>query len=117
MKNKEFGKVLEIRTKNFALQIIKVSKLLPNTIENRVIKNQLVKSGTSIGANYREANKARSKADFKNRIGICRSETNETIYWLEIIIESNIIKPEGIIYTHSEAKEFLAIFTSILNKL
>jgi len=49
------------------------------------VKNQITKSGTSIGANYYEANKARSKADFKNKIGICKSEANETIYWLEII--------------------------------
>ncbi|MBT6835545.1 MAG: four helix bundle protein, partial [Bacteroidetes bacterium] len=64
MDNKEFSKVLEKRTKEFALSIIKSSILLPKTEEGRVIKNQITKSGTSIGANYREANRSRSKADF-----------------------------------------------------
>jgi four helix bundle protein len=54
-----------------------------------VIKNQITKSGTSIGANYREANRARSKADFRNKIKICESEASETVYWLELILILN----------------------------
>jgi len=68
MNNKVFGEELESRTKKFAISIIKLSVLLPNSLENNVIKNQITKSGTSIGANYREANRARSKTDFKNKI-------------------------------------------------
>jgi len=82
MENKEFSKQLENRTKKFALSIIKLSISLPNTPESRVIKNQITKSGTSIGANYREANRSRSKADFKNKIKISESEASETVYWL-----------------------------------
>ena len=67
MNNKEFGKQLENRTKMFALKVIKHSSRIPISIESRVLKNQLTKSGTSIGANYREANRPRSKADFKNK--------------------------------------------------
>ncbi|MCP3931954.1 MAG: four helix bundle protein [Bacteroidetes bacterium] len=96
MENKEFGKQLEIRTKKFAISIIKLSISLPNTREGKVIKNQLTKSGTSVGANYREANRARSKADFRNKIKISESEASETVYWLEIIKELKWIDPEKI---------------------
>jgi four helix bundle protein len=68
MNNKEFGRQLEERTKAFAIKIIRLSASLPCTVEGRIVRNQLTKAGTSIGANYREANRARSKADFKNRI-------------------------------------------------
>ncbi len=68
MDNREFSKNLETRSKKFAVSIIRLSIALPNTPESKVIRNQVTKSGTSIGANYREANRARSRADFKNRI-------------------------------------------------
>ncbi len=117
MDNKEFSKQLETKTKRFAISIIKISAQLPNTPESKVIRNQVTKSGTSIGANYREANRSRSKADFASRIRISESEASETIYWLEIIeelkwAESNDI--EGIL---KEADEILAIFTSISKSL
>jgi len=111
--NKEFAKQLEIRTKKFAVAIIKLSALLPNTVEGKVVKNQLTKSGTSVGANYREANRARSRADFKNRIKICESESSETVYWLEIIDEMDWIKEDELMPVYKESKELLAIFTSI----
>ncbi|MCD4723774.1 MAG: four helix bundle protein [Bacteroidales bacterium] len=117
MKNLEFGKFLEDRTKNFAIGIIRLSSSLSNSPENLVIKNQITKSGTSVGANYREANKSRSKADFKNRISICQSETNETLYWPEIVMEIDSLNAEKTQKIHNEAKELLAIFTSIINKL
>ena len=113
MDNKEFGKKIEQRTKEFAIQIIKISVSLPSSSEGRVIKNQLTKSGTSVGANYREANRARSKADFKNKIKICESEASETVYWLEIIDKLNWIKSEELQLIMKEASELLAIFTSI----
>ena len=84
MDNKEFSRELEKRTRKFAMRIISLSTKLPNTPEGRVMRTQITKSGTSIGANYREANRARSKADFKNKIRICESEASETQYWLEI---------------------------------
>jgi len=87
MENKEFARQLEKRTKKFAIDIIKLSTDLPSTPEGRVIRNQITKSGTSIGANYREANRARSKADFLNKISIAESEASETVYWLEIMEE------------------------------
>jgi four helix bundle protein len=117
MDNKEFSKQLEDRTKKFALSVIRLSISLPNTPESRVIKNQITKSGTSIGANYREANRSRSKADFKNKIKISESEASEIAYWLEIINDLNWIDDKTIKTISNEAAEILAIFTSISNKL
>jgi four helix bundle protein len=113
MENKEFAKQLENRTKIFAITIIKLSSSLPNTPEGRVIRNQVTKSGTSIGANYREANRARSKADFLNKISISESEASETVYWLEIIEELEWAEHQKIQAAVTEANELLAMFTSI----
>ena len=117
MNNKEFGKELEKRTKIFAISIIKLSSSLPFTPEGKVVRNQITKSGTSVGANYREANRARSKADFTNKIKICESEASETAYWLEIIDELNWSKTQNLQVILSEANEILAIFTSVATKL
>ena len=117
MENKEFAKQLEERTKKFAISIIKLSVLLPNTPEGRTIRTQITKSGTSIGANYREANRSRSKADFTNKIKICESESSETIYWIEIITDMNWINTQKTEVIVSEANEILAIFTTIGKKL
>ena len=112
MDNKEFAKQLELRTKKFAISVIRLSAQLPATVEGRVIRNQFTKAGTSVGANYREANRARSKADFSNKIRICESESSETIYWLEIIEDLNWIAPEKTKPVLAEANELLSIFTS-----
>jgi four helix bundle protein len=113
MKNKEFAKELERRTLLFAVRIIRLSTHLPNTPEGRVVKNQITRSGTSMGANYREANRARSRADFKNRIAICETEASETQYWIEVIKETGWLPWEGLKADHAECSELLAIFTSI----
>jgi four helix bundle protein len=113
MNNKEFGKQLEVRTKKFAISIIDLSVSLPNTPECKVIKYQITKSGTSVGANYREANRSRSKADFANKIKICESEASETVYWLEIITDLSWVDSEKIKLIFIEANEILALFTSI----
>jgi four helix bundle protein len=113
---KKFAKELEERTRRFAIRIIRLSATLPNTPEGRAIRTQMTKAGTSVGANYREANRARSKADFRNKIAICESEASETQYWLEVIVGMgwkswNEIQPD-----YDECSELLAIFTSIGNK-
>ena len=113
MNNKEFGKELEKRTKKFAVRIIRLSVRLPNTPEARVVRYQMTKAGTSVGANYREANRARSKADFRNKIDICESEASETQYWLEMIIEVGWLTWEDLKWEYEECSELLAIFTSI----
>lgn len=113
MDNKEFSKRLEERTKKFAIDLVRLSAKLPNTTEGRVIRNQLTKAGTSVGANYREANRARSRADFSNKIKICESETSETLYWIEIITDLKWIEIKDTEPIISEANEFLGIFSSI----
>ncbi|MDA3890471.1 MAG: four helix bundle protein [Salinivirgaceae bacterium] len=117
MDNKEFSKKLEERTKKFAISVIKLSSMLPNTPEGRVLRNQVTKSGCSIGANYREANRARSKADFKNKIKISEGESSETVYWLEIVEDLKWIESCELKSVINEAIENLAIFTSISSKL
>jgi len=113
MDNQEFAKQLENRTQEFAIAIIKLSTKLPNTPEGRVVRNQITKAGTSVGANYREANRARSKADFRNKIKICESEASETQYWLLIVIEMKWLSKEKVDPLYKESGELLAIFTSI----
>ena len=108
---------MEKRTKDFASSIIELSSSIPNSIETRVVKNQLIKAGTSIGANYREANRARSKPDFVSKIRICESEASETVYWLEILSGINSIVQVSLIAITDEAKELLAIFSSISKTL
>ena len=116
MERKQFAKDLEKRTRKFAVQIIRLSIRLPNTPESMVIRNQMTKSGTSIGANYREANRSRSKADFRNKIKICESEASETQYWLEVIVEAGWVTWDKVKPEYEECSELLAIFTSIGKK-
>ncbi|MCK4558967.1 MAG: four helix bundle protein [Calditrichia bacterium] len=116
MDNKEFAQKLEKRTLEFAIQIIRLSSKLPNTPEAKVVKYQITKAGTSIGANYREANRARSRADFMNKIRICESEASETLYWLEIIRTIKWLDEKTTQKEFEECKEFLALFTSISHK-
>jgi len=116
MNRKKFAKDLEKRTRLFAVRVIKISAKLPNTPEGRVVRNQLTKAGTSVGANYREANRARSKADFRNKIKICESESSETQFWLEVITEVKWLTWEEIKNDYEECSELLALFTSIGSK-
>ena len=108
-----FSRELEKRTLRFAVMIIRLSAKLPNTPEGRVVRNQIAKSGTSAGANYREANRSRSKAEFKSKIRICESELSETQYWLEVIKETDWLPWEELKADYAECSELLAIFTSI----
>jgi four helix bundle protein len=110
---KGFAKELEKRTLKFAVSIIKLSARLPNTVEGKVVRNQVTKSGTSIGANYREANRSRSRADFKNKIKICESEASETQYWLELIIEAGWLTAAEINVEYDECSQLLALFSTI----
>src|ERR1043165_2475403 len=109
-------KDLEHRTKRFSLNVIKFTAAVPRTREADVLARQLLRSGTSIGANYREANRSVSRADFANKIGVVQKEASETQYWLELFIESKLLKAAPV-ELHAEATELLAIFTSIGKKL
>jgi four helix bundle protein len=113
MKNKEFARALEARTLKFAVSIIKLAAKLPNSAEGRVVRTQITKSGTSPGANYREANRSRSKADFKSRIRICESELSETQYWLDVIVAVGWLNFSDIKAEHDECGQLLALFATI----
>ncbi len=117
MNNKEFSKQIEERTKRFAVEIVKISATLPESSEMRVLRAQITKSGTSIGANYREANRSRSKADFANKIRICEGEASETVFWLEVLANTIKGNTDSINSLAKESTELLAIFTSISNSL
>ena len=113
---KDFAKELEKRTLRFAVQIIRLSVSLPNTPEARAVRTQITKCGSSVGANYREANRSRSKADFKNKIAICESEASETQFWLKVIKEIGWKTKKEVSAEYEECSELLAIFTSIGKK-
>ncbi len=107
---------LEDRTLEFGRRIIRLAKALPKNTVNFKLIDQLVRSGTSMGANYREANETETKKDFKFRIRICRKEGKETIYWLKLIIEANPNFEEKIKPLLKETMELVKIFASILEK-
>jgi four helix bundle protein len=110
-------KDLELRTKRFSVTVIKFTAALPRTREADTLSRQLLRSATSIGANYREANRGVSRADFVNKIGIVQKEASETQYWIELLIESGIATKSNAEAMHKEASELLAIFTAIGKKL
>jgi four helix bundle protein len=103
---------LKDRTKKFALNIIKLANDLPKNSVGRIIETQLVKAGTSVGANYRAACRAKSNADFVYKINIVEEESDETQFWLELIIEDGLLKEDLVNPILKEAKELTAIFTS-----
>ena len=106
-------KDLKERTKQFALKIIRLVTSLPRTREADIIGRQLLNAGTSIGANYRESNRSRSKAEFRSKIGIVEQEADEYFYWLELLKESGITKGKRLEEILIEADELVAIFTTI----
>ena len=102
--------ILRDRTKQFALRIIKVVNALPKTVTGRAIGNQLIRCGTSIGANYRAACRGRSKAEFNSKLHIVLEEADESIFWLELIIEAGLLPKNRIQTILAEADELTAIF-------
>jgi four helix bundle protein len=106
---------MKVRTKEFAKQTISLCRQLPSTQEGRLIGGQFFRSGTSVGANYRAACRARSKADFISKLGIVLEETDESLYWMEILNENKIVNSKFLVELMKEAKELIAIFVSSLN--
>jgi four helix bundle protein len=107
---------LEERTKKFAVQVVKTVAAFPKTSEGQIIGRQLLRAGTSIGANYREANRAESKNDFVHKIGVAEKEAAETIYWLEICRDSGIGSEKQIAGLLDESGQLLAILITIGRK-
>ena len=103
------------RTKSFALRIIKLVEALPSNRTSDVIGRQLVRSGTSVGANYRAACRAKSIADFVAKMGTVEEEADESSFWLEVIIESGLMKEEMVKDLMNEADQIVAIIVSSIN--
>jgi four helix bundle protein len=105
-------KELKQRTKSFSLRVIRLVGALPRTVEGRAVCGQLIRCGTSVGANYRAACRGRSKAEFIAKLGIVEEEADECCFWMEIIIESNLMKDELVRPLLQEASEIVAIMTA-----
>src|SRR5438874_13757251 len=103
---------LRARTKAFALRVIRLYVALPKTTEAQVIGKQLLRSGTSVGAHYREAKRARSTAEFISKIECGLQELDETIYWLELLSESEIVPESRLSSLKTEAEELMKILVS-----
>ncbi|GAB4545215.1 MAG: four helix bundle protein [Anaerolineales bacterium] len=106
---------LRSRTKAFALRIIRMYRSLPKSGEARVIGNQVLRSGTSVGAQYREACRAKSPADFVNMMEGALKELDESAYWLELLVESEIVPAERLAELQKETDELIAIFVASIN--
>jgi four helix bundle protein len=100
------------RTKQFALRIFKLVGALPQTIQGKAVAAQLIRSGTSVAANYRAACRARSKAEFVAKLGIVEEEADETAFWLELIIETELVPSAKVKPLLIEAREIVAIMAS-----
>lgn len=103
---------LKMRTKKFAIRIVRLFQALPHREDARTLGKQLLRSGTSVGANYRAVCRSRSKAEFLARLGIVVEEIDETVFWLELLVEANIVSQQRLGSRQQEAKELLAIFAS-----
>jgi four helix bundle protein len=108
---------LEERTAKFGENIIRFCKSIKQDTVNKPLINQLVRSGTSVGANYMEANGASSKKDFRNKIYICKKEAQETKHWLRMIVHCNEEKKDDIGKIHKECQELILIFGKIISSL
>lgn len=100
---------LKARTRQFALRVFRLAECLPDTPTARVIRNQMIRCGSSVGANYRAACRAKSKPDFVSKMGTVEEEADETIYWMELLIDTGIVKQNRIADLMSEADQILSI--------
>ena len=103
---------LKARTKTFAVRVIRLVDALPNSVKGRAISNQIMRSATSVAANYRAACRARSRAEFIAKIGIVEEEADETAFWLELIVECEIRSAKQIAPLLKEASELVAIMAA-----
>jgi four helix bundle protein len=106
------AEILKQRTKQFAVRIIRLFREMPRTEEAKVIGRQVLRSGTSVAANYRAVCRARSKAEFIAKIGVVVEEIDETVFWFELMVDSGIFSPEKMSSLLKESNELLAIFAA-----
>jgi four helix bundle protein len=105
---------MRARTKQFTLRVMKVVSALPDNTQGRIISHQLMKSGSSVGANYRAVCRARTRRDFINKLGVVIEEADESAFWLEVTGEGNVLDPRQLAPLLQEANEIVAILTAAL---
>ena len=105
---------LKERTKRFALQVIRLCRAMPRSSDSLIITRQLLRSATSVGANYRAVCRARSTADFVSKLGIVLEEADETLFWLELLVDSGTAKADAAAPLLREANELVSIFVASL---
>ena len=106
---------LKARTKRFALRIVNLVESLPRTQTSQVMGKQLLRCGTSVAANYRAACRARSNADFIAKMGIVEEETDESVFWIEMLVDTNIVKHDLVKDLLDEGNQFTAIWVTSIN--
>jgi four helix bundle protein len=109
---KKGGADLKARTKRFAVRVFKLVDALPRTIQGRAVANQIIRSGSSVAANYRAACRARSRAEFIAKIGIVEEEADETLFWLELIVDTDLLDLKRIAPLLKEVDELVAIMAA-----
>ena len=112
MTDLEFGEQMKGRTKAFALRIIRMFRALPRSAEARAIGEQILRSGTSVGANYRAVCRARSLREFVAKMGVVLEEADETSFWMELLAEAEIVSPKRMGSLSQEACELVRIFSA-----
>src|SRR5260370_28635511 len=103
---------LKNRTKQFAIRIVRLFRSLPKTEEARIVGRQMLRSGTSVAANYRAVCRARSKAEFIAKLGVVVEEADETVFWLEFLVDTDIVPEARMTSLLAEANELLGIFAA-----
>lgn len=103
---------LKDRTRGFAIRIVRLCRTLPRTMEGKVISYQLLRCGTSVGANYRAVCRARSRAEFSAKLGVVIEEADEAVFWLELLTDVGIFRKEQLHHLITEADELVAIFVA-----
>jgi four helix bundle protein len=106
--------ILRNRTKAFALRLVRLFREIQRSEEGRILGRQLLRSGTSVAANYRACGRARSPAEFAAKMGVVVEEADETAFWLELLAEANVVKADRLNELRTEAEELLAIFAASL---
>ena len=115
MTNLEFAKQMQARTKAFAIRVIRMFQRLPKTDEARILGKQVLRSGTSVAANYRAACRSKSRADFISKLGTTVEEVDETLLWIELLEESRIVPAKKLAAIKAENDELLRVLSTSLD--
>jgi four helix bundle protein len=114
MNNLEFGLMMQKRTKTYAIRVVRMFRCLPRSDEARIFGKQVLRSSSSAAANYRAACRAKSRPDFVSKVNTAAEEADETLFWLEMLEEAEIVRPQRLLGLKTEGEEILRILSSSL---